>query len=349
VYVTIGGPASGKSSIGKTMFVDDVIDICKINPDDYKTLLFELDHKGSAYIPPNFAALTHDESSYVSDLILHRLSDMMKVNAAPDIWLDVVKPSKNKLDRLSYGGARIIARMASCDADIAVTRAHMRGNNKDGPDYNRFVPTVEILRGHLEATRLIIDTIINYPIELKIYSTAPQQNCVALVRPHNKVLTIHDPAAFCQIIKKEFLNINATNAVELYDNQKLSKNIAGALYKYFSKNISLIFTNQNNNGSSYYACCNVLTKSLEIKDNKTFLSKMNQVDNIEPKILHMEIICHFMSQEINITIRDLDKKLFIASQGRIEYIDRVDLVMHDLKKILDERGFHERQRDSLRI
>ncbi len=248
-WAIVGGPAAGKSSL-KTEVREQIQEedgCCVVNPDDYKPLL-ETEKVRTDNL--KYAALVHEESSYITDEIFKRLKEMVEANKAPNILLDIVTSSEKKMSIAGYGGATIYLNIATCPVegtegaiDRAFTRA--RDNSPENDDKNRYVPTKVVLAGHKGESVLLPETIEKFKVNLRLFDTSGGKKqppkLSAVIDTHNKQLKIYEPKSFYQFIKKSLLNEKAAFAGQAYLQNVTGEDVANLFLKYLNKGIELIF------------------------------------------------------------------------------------------------------------
>lgn len=238
-WAVVGGPASGKSTLKKDIKKSD--SVCQINPDDYKPLLYtqSISSKDS-----KFASLVHEESSYIADQIMKTLKSMAE---RPDVLLDVVKSSEDKMDVLAEGGAKLHLIIATCEPADAIQRAFNRAvNSTDSADLGRFVPTREILAGHKKESVILPSVIKKYLINLRLFDTGIDKETrkpllVAEIDTRRKELKVFHLGPFLMFIRKALINEHAVRSDQVYLYPFDGKAIFKELMRYINAGITLTF------------------------------------------------------------------------------------------------------------
>lgn len=255
-WVTIGGPAAGKSSLARLIEAErrsygESDSFCSVNPDDYRELL--LDRSGAA-LDALFASLTHAEASRITDIIIERLWDMVKDGndgMAPDMWLDMVSATDKRLALARYGGATVRLYGATCLAEEALNRSFMRAR-QPGPDKGRYVPTVVVLERHRYATRELPNLLNNEHYMMRMFDTSEDKGhyvstaknlplLIASANGFDKNLEIHETPRFMEFIRKAALNHQAAAMHELYDDTTMRAIMVDAMMEYVNNGIILNF------------------------------------------------------------------------------------------------------------
>ncbi len=164
-YLVVGGAASGKGGVTENVknSQKDPNDLLEINPDLYKKLLLPFSEvKGYEEM---HAAITHVESAMVFDQIADKWQNMALDNNAPNILMDVQRAGNWQLGVLGTGDTSVSASSPVLPISTALDRAYMRGV-KTG----RFVPTEDIIRGHLEQRNLNLNA-MKKGVSFKFYDT----------------------------------------------------------------------------------------------------------------------------------------------------------------------------------
>ncbi len=227
----MGGPAAGKSTLKRELKIK--APVCEINPDDYKLLLYSEGSKN--------ASLVHEESSFIVDQIMKALKAMPK---RPDVLLDVVKSSEDKMDILAKGGATLHLTIATCEAETAINRAYDRATKSENPeDRGRFVPTKEILLGHKKESLILPGVIGKYRINLDLFDTSNPEEPILIAELEIKrtELKIHHLSHFLKFIRKALINEYATNKDQVFLHPFDGKAMYKELMKYIDEGVTLSF------------------------------------------------------------------------------------------------------------
>eukprot|EP01040_Poterioochromonas_malhamensis_P002779 gene2779-2960_t len=235
-WVVVGGPAAGKSTLKRELKIQSPV--CEINPDDYKPLLYD---EGG----PQNASLVHEESSFIADQIMKALKTMSK---RPEVFLDVVKSSEDRMDILAEGGATLNLTIATCEAEEAINRAYNRATKSESSeDLGRYVPTKEILLGHKKES-LILPAVIRkkYRINLDLFDTSNPREpiLVAQLETKRKELKIYRLSLFLKFIRKALINEYATHKDQVYLYPFDGKAVYKELMKYIDEGVTLSFFNK---------------------------------------------------------------------------------------------------------
>ncbi len=230
-WAVVGGPAAGKSTLKRELKIQ--APVCEINPDDYKLLLYS---KGSKN-----ASLVHEESSFIADQIMKALKTMPK---RPDVLLDVVKSSEDKMDILAEGGATLHLTIATCEAEEAINRAYNRATKSENlEDLGRFVPTKEILLGHKKESLILPAVIRKYRINLILFDTSNPGKPILIARLETgqEQLKIYRLSLFLKFIRKALINEYATHKDQVYLYPFDGKMIYKELMRYIDEGVTLSF------------------------------------------------------------------------------------------------------------
>lgn len=147
VYLTGGGPASGKGSFANGSRVP--VDAAHVDPDAIKGLLPEY-QRAVADGQPWAAAFVHEESSYLSKKIAAEAAQR-RLNLVLDTVGDSALESlARKVAATRSEGARVVADYATVPTDLAVERAARRAART-----GRFVPDEYIREAHASVSRVL--------------------------------------------------------------------------------------------------------------------------------------------------------------------------------------------------
>jgi predicted ABC-type ATPase len=199
VFMTGGGPASGKSTLldsgqvaipgrGAAVHVD--ADAIKAELPEYVSLTEAQD--------PRAAAFVHEESSYLSKRILGEAS-----KRPLDIVYDTtgdgsVDNLASKLEPLRRQGHRVVGYYASNDTDLAVQLAEARGR-KTG----RFVPEQFIRDTHVGVSRVLPQAIERGLFdEVYLYDTNVKGQARLVMSARGRNVTIHNDALWRDFLRK---------------------------------------------------------------------------------------------------------------------------------------------------
>lgn len=295
-WAIVGGPASGKSSLKKSMQIAQPEEgYCSVNPDDFKRLLAidDISEKNSSY-----AALVHEESSYISDQIMLRLNEMIKADNAPHILLDTVTSSDEKMNIIGYGGASIYLQIANCKvegSDGAINRAFLRAQNDNSTneDKNRYVPTEAILSGHKKESELLPRTIQKFKVNLRLFDTRQKQPLLAaVIDGHNKQLKIYEPQSFYHFVKKKFIYVKAAFEDQVYHEDITGKEIAKEFLDYLNSQVELIFMYgeeiPNPNIEKLKKQKQVLKEKQKESESEDKASNSDEINNIKKQIRQLK-------------------------------------------------------------
>jgi hypothetical protein len=252
-WAIAGGPASGKSSSIKAIraqaeFNDDC---CVVNPDEYKHFLVsEVKQKS---IVEKYASLAHEESSYITDQLMNRLEAMIKQDKGPNILLDVVTSSSNKMEIIGYGGAALRLFVVTCPVEGengAVVRAYQRAKEGLIEDRGRYVPTEVILEGHKKECTILPDIIEYFNVSFYLIDNSSTQTpsvptTVAFVDSHDMRLNVYDPILFVNFLKKVNINTNAAFEEQAYLKDITGRDVANLFLKYMRKGIKITLMYDN--------------------------------------------------------------------------------------------------------
>ena len=244
-WVTVGGPASGKSALERVIvreykdFVSRDNPLCQVNSDHYKPLLLAKSDND-----PEHGNRTYWESGQVRQRIIDRLGEMVQQGYAPDFWVSTMVPTKERMELLGKGGAKVNVYVVSCPVETAngaVVRAHARALDKKGDDYLRFMSTESILDNHKKASLELPGALAERRRDLRFFSTAARPNVlVASMDSHNREMRVFDPDALIDFVRKSFININAESPEQVYVHVD-ERQVAVALCKYLDARVSFNF------------------------------------------------------------------------------------------------------------
>ena len=255
-WVTVGGPASGKSSLDDLIASErggygETASACRVNPDDYRGVL--LRRTGDPDEDSLHANFTHEEASRITDLILERLGEMTEEGHAPDMWLDMVNPSDKRMSLAAHGGAQVRLYVATCAPHVAIERAFLRATKKDGKDRGRFVPTRVVLQGHREVSRSLPLALAQSPHVLRLINTEASRHAdrkssaspplIASGNGFDKNVEVHDIDAFMGFVRKSALNIDGKTPQDLFPRRpdEEAEVVAATLMKYLEGGCVLNF------------------------------------------------------------------------------------------------------------
>ena len=260
-WVTVGGTASGKSSLATLIDVErkkygEISPVCYVNPDDYRELLLEkTEGPADSFLHGSF---THSEAIRITEIIIDRLWLMVKDRGdegyAPDMWIDMVSSTdKRRMGLAGYKGAHVRIYVASCPAEEAVKRAYERAEKRGGPDEGRYVPTEKVLNSHRSVSHALPKVLSEGPCVLRLFDTCPDKKVYGHTDYGGMLLTasasgfdtnleIHEPSSFIAFVKKVALDHHATGPDALYSSEeKTVPLIAKTLIAYVSRGIILNF------------------------------------------------------------------------------------------------------------
>lgn len=201
VYLTGGGPASGKGGFIKSGRVP--VDSAAVDPDAIKALLPEYQagtEEGLQWI----AAFSHEESSYLSKKIAVEATKRnlnLTLDTVGDGALDNLT---HKIEALRSEGTRVVADYATIPTDLAVQRAAERAA-KTG----RFVPETYIRESHAAISDVLPQAVErNLFDEVRLWNTESRPPRL-IMESVDGVTTIVD-----QGLWEEFLAKSATKTVK---------------------------------------------------------------------------------------------------------------------------------------
>jgi hypothetical protein len=248
IWVLAGGPASGKTSIFNAKVKEKLVakekgtvNACNINPDIFKPLLLPL---GEDY----HAARTHEESSYVKDLVLEKLEHILdKTEKAPSMVLDVVNPDLKKFAAILKDNPKINLYTTTCPVTdevikevkipCSITRAFYRASrpfilDKEGkdteeknPDYGRYVPSGVVLDGHKKVSESFPGFVTSGRYSLiELYDNTTRES-KEVCHMEGKALRIDNFNSFIEFLKKRYINTKAYSEETVYSSEHLTKGI----------------------------------------------------------------------------------------------------------------------------
>lgn len=215
-WVIAGGPASGKSELTRMLEEEyrmPAVQICKVNPDDYKKLL-EYDSSESKALKG--AAFTHEESSIISYKLRREIGRQSKNKSAPDIILDIVSPKAENLNIASGPGqlASVNVVIATCSPNIAYQRMRKRGE-EGGGEVGRFVPAEVLLSGHKKVSMEVPKVIVRSDVYLRVFNTdGPRGSKAILIAEkerygNSRLLRVYNIVKWLDFIRKTMINVSA--------------------------------------------------------------------------------------------------------------------------------------------
>jgi predicted ABC-type ATPase len=145
VFMTGGGPASGKSSLMKAGHFAEPKNAVKVDADGIKDMLPEY-REMLASGNPRAAATAHEESSHITKrAIAHGLSNQNDVfwDGTGDSGYDSLK---GKVDKMKAAGHRVVAHYVTVDVETAVARNNARFAMPASQGGGRLVPE-SVVRG----------------------------------------------------------------------------------------------------------------------------------------------------------------------------------------------------------
>lgn len=240
VMMATGGPATGKSALVASLATahpEIYRNSAIVNSDDYKPLLADPKVYGAGY-----ANASHAESAYLSDEIMARLSHKIDAGRAPNVVLDVVTLSEQRMAFAKKSGNLIVA-TGTAPPDVTLDRSHQRGIES-----GRIVPSEAVLAG----ARAVSETtprIFEHPnARMELFDTnvpfRDPNKLVARYEPGSRTLFINEPDVFVDFVERQKLNPKAHNASELFRSTDRSPAaIAHEMKAYTDKGVTLAFLN----------------------------------------------------------------------------------------------------------
>ncbi len=200
VYMTGGGPASGKSS-GLLKNPDCAIPghdkAAHIDPDSAKTHIPEY-NKMKAEGDDRAAAYAHEESSHMA-----KSSVESALASGHDVVYDTVGDSgigklTKKVEQMRAQGAkRVIANYATCDVDEAIRRSDARAKDPKSDSFGRVVPVDYIREAHRDVSRTTRDAIKSGLFDkIDVYDTSGRKPKHIASAEKGGQLVIHDQEAW---------------------------------------------------------------------------------------------------------------------------------------------------------
>ena len=192
-----GGPASGKSSIIDSGFVKFPKNMVKIDADAIKQLLPEY-QRAIAAGDPFAAALTHQESSYISQRLLDEA-----VRGGRNLLLDgtgdgSLSKLAGRIERMRAEGARVVANYVSLDTDLAVKIQRIRA-----AETGREVPEQFLRDNHAKISEILPDALErNLFDDLSLWDTNLKDNPRLILTHVDGVTTIVDEGLWQDFLAK---------------------------------------------------------------------------------------------------------------------------------------------------
>jgi len=194
IYLTGGGPASGKGSFAKFGRVPP--DSAAVDPDAIKALLPEY-QTATAEGQQWAAAFAHEESSYLSKRISLEAGER-----GLNLSLDTVGDGSftnlaHKIEALRTEGSRVVADYATVRTDVAIERAVVRGQTT-----GRFVPEEYIREAHTAVSDVLPKAVDgNLFDEVRLWNTEAQPARL-IMESVDGVTTIHEPGLWEEFLAK---------------------------------------------------------------------------------------------------------------------------------------------------
>ena len=179
-----------------------------------------------------------------------RLKDMIREpegrGKAPDFWVSGMAPTPKRMEPAGEGGAKVNVYIVSCPVegeDGAVKRTYRRAmHNPMNQDFNRFMPTKELLKNHRKATIELPGAIEVRRRDLRLFDTrSDPPSLTATMDSHNREMRIFDPEAFVDFVRKSFIQVNAESENDVYPPRPDVGELAGAMCRYLDADVSLNF------------------------------------------------------------------------------------------------------------
>lgn len=222
-FLLSGPPACGKGSAEGIMKVKaknlGILwkNIVRVNTDNYRPMLslkMQLGDNKSKH-----AMLNNDEAKLVAALIKSYYAEKVDNNAAPDLLLDTVNPSQEKIDLGTKNDGMVHIITVSLAPEIAFARAEARGK-KTG----RFVPFHYMLGSHKKVSSLIESFMLNNmgnKVDFEVYDTNVKwgEKPILLVSGNlaNSTIDIHDLAGNAKLYGRKYLNSKAEDVTLIWD------------------------------------------------------------------------------------------------------------------------------------
>lgn len=201
VYMTGGGPASGKSTMlnsGKVS-VPSAREAVHVDPDAIKAQLPEYVAKTKAG-DTSAAAFVHEESSYLAKRVSSETASHGKDQVLDTTGDGTIESLQKKLAELRANGAmRIVANYASNDTDLAVEFSNLRGKQT-----GRFVPETYIRETHRQVSITLPQAVERGLFdEVTLWDTNASGNPrIVMTAGRNLPTVIHDQKLWDDFLRK---------------------------------------------------------------------------------------------------------------------------------------------------
>jgi len=248
-FMVAGGPASGKGILTEriaAMLKDNQMEIknfAMIAPDRYKIVLGGAESLGKDQ--SYHGTLTQEECRLIAENCRDRIMEMLKLNHAPNTFIEMLVPYEDKVELGTYDGGKFRVYVASADPILAV-----EGSFKRFQEIGRFVPKEYVLEGQKRVSayipKFIRENQNKYTdIRLEIHDTtgafddpaAKYRNPVAIIEPSINSVTLFDISKMFDFLKKEDINPNAKSPEEVYAKSSDVKELAKKLKEDYGKGI----------------------------------------------------------------------------------------------------------------
>jgi hypothetical protein len=242
VMMATGGPATGKDTLMKGLAANHpgiYRNAAIVNADDYKPLLADPHHYGEAY-----ANAAHAESAYLSDAILDRLSRKMDMGRAPNVVLDVVTLSEQRM-AFAKKSSHLIVATGTAPSEVSLERSRVRGEAT-----GRVVPSEAVLAG-AKAVSATTPRVFEHPhaqIELFDTNVPFKSEHVLIAQGNSHMLVIREPDAFLNFIEQQHIDAHAKGPAQLLLQQaQTPSSLATGLKAYTDKGVTLAFLDPHGN------------------------------------------------------------------------------------------------------
>jgi hypothetical protein len=201
VYMTGGGPASGKTSAllkNPEAGFPPGGQAVQANPDAAKEAIPEF-HRGRAAGDPAIATVVHEESSHLSQRVMTealQAGQHVVYDSTGDGGIDKLAAKVEKMR--ADGAKRVEIQYATLPIDEAVRRSDERAD-KPGPDHGRYVPHEYMRQTHEDVARTALGAIERGTFDaLKVWDSEARTPVLVASYTREGGLEVKDPVAWAK-------------------------------------------------------------------------------------------------------------------------------------------------------
>lgn len=202
LYMTGGGPASGKSTITNTGLVKHPDKHVRADPDEFKKDIPEyLD--GLASGDTSAAYNAHEESSYLNRQVMAAA----RGGGRDVVWDGTGNNSIEKLEKqvnaFRDAGYKVQADYVTVDTEAAVKRAKAASEDPKSDRYGRVVPEEHIRQIHAKVSEIWPEAVRRGLFDRSdLYDTNTKGKAIKIASAVGSQLTIHDKEAYDRFLAK---------------------------------------------------------------------------------------------------------------------------------------------------